>query len=116
KIIEIADGNARLAIMGAKLAIEKQQEFLYGSVYELYDSYFQTFVRDNDIFKDDTVLKTLGLISFFFTINRDNKKFIHELLDDFGLDYYKFNEAINELEKRELLEIKYDHVRVSEQV
>lgn len=116
KIIEIADGNARLAIMGAKLAIEKQQEFLYGSVYELYDSYFQTFVRDNDIFKDDTVLKTLGLISFFFTINRGNKKFIQELLADFGLDYYKFNEAINELEKRELLEIKYDHVRVSEQV
>lgn len=116
KIVEIADGNARLAIMGARLAIAKQQEFLYGSVFDLYDSYFQTFVKDNDIFKDDTTLKTLGLISFFFTINRSSKEFLQGMLSNFGLDYYKFNDAVNELEKRELLEIKYDHVRVSEQV
>lgn len=116
KIVEIADGNARLAIMGARLAIAKQQDFLYGSVFELYDSYFQTFVKDNDIFKDDTTLQTLGIISFFFTIHRGDKAFIQNMLTLFGLDYYKFNDAINELEKRELLEIKYDHVRVSEQV
>jgi DNA polymerase III delta prime subunit len=116
KIIEISDGNARLAVMAARLAQEKQQEFLLGDVSDLYDSYFHTFIKDFDIFQNKTLLKTLGLISFFFSIDRNNKEFITKLLSVFELDYYEFNTAIDELHRRELIEVQYDYARVSEQI
>jgi len=116
RIVEVADGNARLAVMAARIAKQRQESFLLGDVSDLYDSYFQTFIKDFDIFGDKTLIKTLGIISFFFTIDRSNKEFIEVVLKNFELDYHDFNEAIDELEKRELLEVQYNHARVSEQV
>jgi len=116
KIVDVSGGNARLAIMAARIANEEQHDFLIGGVYELYDVYFQSFIRESDVFTSKTLLQTLGLISFFFTINRYDKVFIKELLDLFEIDYHAFHESIDELEKRELVEIQFDHVRVSEQI
>lgn len=89
---------------------------MLGDVSDLYDSYFQTFIKDFDIFGNKILIKTLGIISFFFTIDRSNKEFIETILNSFGIDYHDFNEAIDELEKRELVEVQYNHARVSEQV
>ncbi|HRO86136.1 MAG TPA: hypothetical protein PK110_15030 [Niabella sp.] len=116
RIVEVADGNARLAVMAARIAKQRQESFLLGDVSDLYDSYFQTFIKDFDIFGDKTLIKTLGIISFFFTIDRSNKEFIEVVLKNFELDYHDFNEAIDELEKRELVEVQYNHARISEQV
>lgn len=116
KIVEVADGNARLAVMAARIAKQRQESFLLGDVSDLYDSYFQTFIKDFDIFGDKTLIKTLGIVSFFFTIDRSNKLFVEAVLKNFDLEYHDFNEAIDELEKRELVEVQYNHARVSEQV
>lgn len=116
RIVEVADGNARLAAMAARIAKQRQEFFLLGDVSDLYDSYFQTFIKDFDIFGDKTLIKTLGIISFFFTIDRNNKEFIETVLKSFEIDYHEFYEAIDELEKRELVEVQYNHARVSEQV
>jgi|25_taG_2_1085351.scaffolds.fasta_scaffold00765_8 DNA polymerase III delta prime subunit len=116
KIVEIADGNARLAIMGAKVALENQYEFLEGDVGELYDTYFQNFTTDIDLFRNVAQLQVLGLIAFFFTINREDRINLNKILENFNIDYYTFNETIEELHKKELVEIQYNHVRISEQV
>lgn len=119
RIVEIADGNARLAVMASRLAKQEQVGFLYGEgerIFELYDFYFKTFIKDFDIFGNKTLIKTLGIISFFFTIDRSNKELLESILKTFELDYYQFNEAIDELEKRELVEVQYNHARVAEQV
>lgn len=116
KIIEISDGNARLAVMAARIAREQQQDFLWGDVSDLYDTYFERFIKDFDLAKDKSLLKTLGIISFFFSINRNDKEFLDNLLKAFGIDYYQFNDAIDELHKRELVEVQYNIVRISEQV
>lgn len=116
KIVEISDGNARLAVMAARLANKKQTEFLWGDVSDLFDSYFDKFISDFDLFENRTVLKVLGIISFFFTVNRNNKAFIDSIIKLFEIDYYDFNEAIEELHKRELIEVQFNHARTSEQV
>lgn len=116
RIIQLADGNARLAVMCSRLAIEKQLDFLQGDVSDLYDSYFQTFIRDFDLFSNKILIKTLGIISFFFTVERNSKQFVEKILKDFEIDYHDFQEAIEELHKKELVEIQYNYVRVSEQV
>lgn len=114
KIVEISDGNARLAVMASRLANEKQTEFLWGDVSDLFDSYFDKFISDFDLFQNKTILKVLGIISFCYTINRNDKAFIESLLKLFEIDYYDFNEAIEELHKRELIEVQYNHARISE--
>ena len=81
-----------------------------------FQIYFQTFIKDFDLFKNTILLKTIGIISFFFTIERDNKELIEKLLNDFDLNYSDFQEAIEELHNRELVEIKDSFVRISEQV
>jgi DNA polymerase III delta prime subunit len=116
RIVELADGNARLAVMAARLAKEKQEEFLLGDVSDLYDTYFQTFIKDFDLFNNKALYKTLGLISFFFTIDRTDKAFIESLLSNFDLDYHEFHESIDELHKRELIEVQFNVARISEQV
>ncbi|MFN4084717.1 MAG: hypothetical protein ACK4LB_02170 [Spirosomataceae bacterium] len=119
RIVEIADGNARLAIMASRLANQEQVGFLYGDgyrIFELYDYYFRTFIKDFEKLGNNVLLKTLGIISFFFTVDRSNKEFIENILKTFELDYYEFNEAIDVLHEKELLEVKYNHARVSEQV
>ena len=115
KIVNIADGNVRLAIMGARLAKKKQADFLWGDVSDLFDSYFKTFLKDLDIFKNKDLLKTLSIISFFFTINRENKIFENTLLKLFNIDYYVFNQCIEELHEKELIEVQFNNARISEQ-
>nr|WP_294994538.1 hypothetical protein [uncultured Sediminibacterium sp.] len=116
RIIEIAEGNPRLAIMAARVAKEKQSAFLNGSVSDLYDAYFDTFIRDSDIFTNTLLLKTLGLIAFFFTIDRSDKVFVRKMTEIFDIDYYQFHEALDTLHKRELVEIQFNTARISEQV
>jgi len=116
KIVEIADGNPRLAIMGARIALEKESKFLFGDVSDLFETYFTSFSMDFNLFDKPDLLKALGLVSFFFTIDRENKEVVERLLSIFEMDYYVFNEAIEELHKRELVEIQYNHIRISEQV
>lgn len=116
KIIVLADGNARLAIMASKLALQKQLIFLEGGTYHLYDNYFQTFIKDFDLFKNTMLLKTIGIVSFFYTLQRDDKEFIEKLLKNFDLEYTNFQESLEELHNRELVEIRDSYVRISEQI
>lgn len=116
KIVELADGNSRLAIMAAKLALEEQYEFLKGGVYHLYDNYFRTFIKDFDLFNNTAMLKTIGIVSFFFTLKRDDKLFLEKLLHTFELDHNDFQESLEELSRRELIEISGINVRIAEQV
>lgn len=116
RIVGISDGNARLAVMASRLANKKQEEFLIGDVSDLFDSYFVTFMSDFDLFNDKNVLKVLGIISFFFSINRNDKSLLESISRLFEVDYYDFNEAVEELHKRELIEVQFNRVRISEQV
>lgn len=116
KIVEIADGNPRLAIMGARIALEKESKFLFGDVSDLFETYFSSFSMDFNLFEKPKLMKALGLVSFFFSIERENKEIVERVLTTFDMDYYDFNEAIEELHKIELVEIQYNHIRISEQV
>lgn len=116
KIIALADGNSRLAIMAAKLAAEKHYEFLNGGVYHLYDNYFRTFIIDFNLFNNVLMLKTIGIVSFFYTLKRDDKLFLEKLLKNFELDYNDFQECLEELSRRELIEFSGMNVRISEQI
>lgn len=118
RILEIADGNPRLAIMAALIAKKEQTLKVLIDVSDIYDKYFSQSINDKTVFTDKILLKTMGLISFFYSIDRSDSEKCGLLLKQFGLDYYEFNEAISKLENLELLETSNDQniVKISEQI
>ncbi|MEH7115756.1 hypothetical protein V7124_25860 [Neobacillus niacini] len=115
EIIAIADGNPRLAIMAALLAIEKQDLSVMHNVSELFERYFTTFINDKINIEDKFTIQCLGIISFFHTLPYKNKESIKSVTDQFKINYYELVEKIEKLEKWELVEIRYDYVKVPEQ-
>ncbi|KVV13418.1 hypothetical protein AP058_02781 [Flavobacterium sp. TAB 87] len=115
EIVRIADGNPRIAIMTSLLAKEKQDIYALHDVSDLFENYFSTFVKDDGEFTNDLNIKCLGLIAFFHAIPYKNKEITTSILNNFGIQYYTFIDAIDKLDKLELVEIQFEHVKIPEQ-
>lgn len=114
-IISIADGNPRIGIMAAKLAIKNQNIDVLRDISDLFESYFITFIKDNNQFSKEFNIKCLGLIGFFYTIPYKDQDKTSSILKLFNIDYPDFIETIEKLDRLELVEIQFDHVKISEQ-
>lgn len=115
EIIRIADGNPRLAIMASLLARKKEKLEALNDVGELFDLYFSTFVQDKGEFSNKLNIKVLGLIAFFYAVPFKDQEFIEPVLKSFDITYSQFIDTIDELEKLELVDIQFEHVKISEQ-
>ncbi|EAY29473.1 nSTAND3 domain-containing NTPase [Microscilla marina] len=111
----IADGNPRIAIMAALLAKQRQNMLALNDVAELFENYFSTFIKDEEGFSSDFNIKCLGLIAFFYTLPFKDRETMLPILNNFGIDYPLFIDAIEQLDRLELLEISYDYVKIPEQ-
>lgn len=114
-IIRIADGNPRIALMTAKLAIEKQNIYALSDVTDLFDKYFTTFIKDAGELNKAINLKCLGLIAFFHTMPYKEFDTINPILTKFDILYKEYIEAIDKLETLELVEIQHEYVKIPEQ-
>lgn len=114
-IVNIADGNPRIAIMASLLAIANQNIQVLQNVSELFESYFATFVMDEGDFTKKLNMQCLGLIAFFYTIPYKDKDTTTSILNHFDLDYESFIHSIDNLDRLELVEIQFNHVKIPEQ-
>lgn len=115
EITRIADGNPRLAIMTALLAIEEQSLQVLHDVSELFERYFSTFINDDGSFAKAINIKILGLTAFFHTLPYKDKDVIMSILETFEIEYDTFIDHIDILEKLELVEIQFGYVKIPEQ-
>ncbi len=115
EIVRIADGNPRLAIMAALLANAKMDIYALADVSDLFEKYFSTFVKDDGEFAKSLNIQCLGLIAFFYTIPYKNREITTSILDNFGIEYSAFIDVIDKLDKLELVEIQFEHVKIPEQ-
>jgi len=115
EIIRIADGNPRLAIMTASLAKAHQNISVLRDVSDLFENYFSTFIKDDGEFAKVLNIKCLGLIAFFYTIPYKNREITTSILNKFGINYSAFIDVIDKLDKLELVEIQFEHVKIPEQ-
>lgn len=114
-IVRIADGNPRLAIMAALLAKERQNIYALADVSDLFEKYFSTFVHDDGSFSDSFIIKCLGIIAFFNAVPYKDKEIAEPILRNFDIDYLSFIDAIDKLDRLELVDIQYDYVKIPEQ-
>lgn len=117
KILSIADGNPRLAIMAALVALEKQNIDVLNNVSDVFELYFSTYLNDHKELNDPHIRKILGLIGFFYVIDLDNEEFYTPLIERFSIDVKTFRQSIDLLENLELIGYSEDKnaIRISEQ-
>lgn len=115
EILRIADGNPRLAIMASLLALKEQNLASLSDVSDLFEKYFSTFIKDEGEFEQAINIKVLGILAFFGTIQYQNREVIAPILNNFSISFSEVIDAIDRLEKLELLQIKYDYVKIPEQ-
>lgn len=115
KIYDIAKGNARLAVMMAIIARETNKLESLNNVADLFEQYFETFVSDEDAFKDKRILKALGIISFFHTLPYDDNELLNSVANSFSISSDELREAFDRLHSLDLVELNYEHIRIGEQ-
>jgi hypothetical protein len=115
KIKNIADGNPRIGIMVAKLALESQNIDSLHDVSDLFERYYLSYMNDNPELEEVNNVKTLGLIAFFYAIPFRNREQTTTILNIFDITYDDFVESITKLEKLEFIDVFDTHVKVSEQ-
>lgn len=117
RIIAIANGNPRLAVMSAKVAKEQNNLRSLEDVSAVYDNYFQNGL-DSKVFTDQKLKKVLGIVSFFHSINRNDTEFCERIYRDFGITTHEFWESAQELERLEVFESTKDYIiiKIAEQV
>jgi len=118
RILEIADGNPRLTIMAANVALKTQDLMQLHDASEIYDRYFHQAIPDKQLFKDSALLKSLGLLAFFHAIDLTDQNHIERMLSVAGLDLPAFHGAAERLERMELVESNADYsiIKIAEQV
>lgn len=107
KIIEIAKGNARLAVMAAIASVNQPIEIL-DKVTDIYEEYYKRVSGDNHFLKDKDYLKVLGLLSFFRAIDRDNRVETEKIFKAFDIQEHDFWTKIYQLEEYEIVEVFSD--------
>lgn len=117
RISEIAQGNPRLAVMAASLAVRENTIQSIADVSTLYDQYFATIRQDLGDLTDTTLLRVVGVISFFRVIDRSNAEFMGAISDTFGITPDAFWQAALRLHELEVVDMyENEIVKVSDQV
>ncbi|MGZ3812298.1 MAG: nSTAND3 domain-containing NTPase [Mucilaginibacter sp.] len=116
RILFIAQGNPRLAIMAAQVYLKEQGLAAIADVTSIYDQYFAPVIDDLAVLNDNLYLRVLGLVAFFNSIDVE-MEFDQGVLKQFNIPVEEFLEAASQLEAQEVVEI-YQHstVKITEQV
>lgn len=115
EIANIAKGNARLAIMMALLAKEKQSIESLKNVTDIFEQYFETFIGDQSAFKDTTILKTIGILSFFNIIPYNDEETLNSIEKVFKVSPTLLKQSFDILHGLDFIQLQYDYVKIAEQ-
>ena len=116
RIIRIAGGNARIAILAGKVACSSNRLESIDDVSQLYEDYYGSNLENNQFFIDENLCITSGIIAFFEAIHLDYIDELLPILQEKGLNRDSFIENIRMLHEREIVDICNDKaVRFSDQ-
>jgi hypothetical protein len=117
RIIDLAKGNARVALMATySVANDSETNYLSSPVL-LYEKYFKKISEEIGVFTNPIILKSLAIVSFFGVLNRNNEELEKILSTKFNIDWNELWTAIMQLHNSEILDVYSDEiVKASDQV
>ena len=116
RIIRIAEGNARIAILAGKVACNSNRLESIDDVSQLYEDYYGSTLKDNQLLDNKNLCITAGIIVFLETIHLEHIDTLLPILQENGLSRDGFIENIRMLHEQEIVDIYNDKaVHFSEQ-
>lgn len=117
RILKISKGNARLAIMCAKVALKAKSILELEDASQIYDEYFEPLFDEINLLKDPITQKSLAIISFFSRIDKENREFCDLIFNNLNIDEDKFWEICYYLHESELVDLyEKQVVKISDQI
>lgn len=117
RILKIAQGNARLAIMCAKVALTANNILDLNDVSQIYDEYFEPLFSEVELLKEPVTQKALAIISFFSRIDKSSREFCDFIFNSLNIDENKFWEICYSLHEFELVDLfEQQVVKISDQI
>jgi hypothetical protein len=117
RIVDIAQGNPRLAVMAAQVAKDSKTLKSIRDVSELYDQYYSSIKSDLDALEDEGILKVAGIIAFFRSVDRTNNNLMSNIQRIFGItteDFWKASKILHNMEVLDMFEKEV--VKISDQI
>ncbi|MDO9182464.1 MAG: hypothetical protein Q7U04_08645, partial [Bacteriovorax sp.] len=117
RIIVIASGNPRLAMMASAIARDSNNLASINDASALYDEYFKSIKSDLENIGDLNILKTAGIISFLRNVDRTNEEMMLKISQSFDIsstDFWNCAYKLNQLEFVDMYENQI--VKFSDQV
>lgn len=116
RIVRISEGNARIAMLAGKVALDSNRLDSISDVSELYENYYGTFLENEKLIENNNMLTAAGIVAFLESIHLDHIDFLITLLNSKGLSEDAFRKEIHELHRKEIVDIYNDKaVRFSDQ-
>lgn len=116
RIIRIAEGNARIAILAGKVACNSKRLDSINDVSQLYEDYYGSFLDDNQLPADKNMCITAGIVAFLEAIHLEHIDALLPILQEKGLNRDDFIENIRILHELEIVDVCNNKaVRFSEQ-
>jgi hypothetical protein len=116
RIIKIAEGNARIAILAGKVACNSNRLDSINDVSQLYEDYYGNSLEKHQLLIDNNMCITAGIVAFLEAIHIEHIDSFLPILQEKGLCRDSFIENIRKLHEQEIVDIYNDKaVRFSEQ-
>lgn len=117
KIVELSKGNARVALMATYSVTPDSETNYLNSPVLLYEKYFEKIADEIGAFTRPIIFKTLAIVSFFGSLDRNNENLKTLLKNNFDIDWNELWVTILELHRHEVLDVHSNEiVKVSDQV
>ncbi len=116
RIIRIAEGNTRIAILAGKVACSSNRLESIDDVSQLYEDYYGSTLEENRLLVNKNLCITAGIIAFLEAIHLERIDTLLPILQEKGLSRDSFIENIRMLHEQEIVDICNDKaVHFSEQ-
>jgi len=116
KIVWIAQGNARHAIMAGKIAVAKQSLGSISDSTQLYESYYGKLIKNNMLDQNRDLWVVAGIIAFLTALNLEKLEYLTAVLKNVGISENLFKKYAHQLHELELVDIHNDKaVKISDQ-
>lgn len=116
RIVHIAEGNSRMAILAGKIACQANRLDSINDVTQLYAEYYGRVLYDSALQSNTQLLASAGIIAFLNSLHLDKLEALSDLFVNNGLSSESFAAAMYKLHELEIVDIYHDKaIRISEQ-
>ena len=117
KIVNIAEGNARIAMIAGKIACDENRMDSINDATQLYEDYYGRYLNDNNVLREDKKLcATAGIIAFLDALHLGHLDALRPLFEYVQMSVDEFKVNTKRLHDLEIIDICNDKaVRFSEQ-